>query len=85
MEKLTDLVERLQVRIGMIAAPEGVAQEVADVMVAGGIEVIWNFALCKLKAPADVLVKNEDFAAELATLSHHISRRKISPCGGSER
>jgi NADH/NAD ratio-sensing transcriptional regulator Rex len=54
-------------------------------MVAGGIEVIWNFASCKLKAPADVLVKNEDLAAELATLSHHISRRKISPCGGSER
>jgi redox-sensing transcriptional repressor len=85
VEKLTDLVERLQVRIGIIAAPESVAQEVADAMVAGGIEVIWNFASCKLKAPAEVLVKNEDLAAELATLSHHISRRKISPCGGSER
>jgi len=85
VEKLTDLVERLQVRIGIIAAPESVAQEVADAMVAGGIEVIWNFASCKLKAPAEVLVKNEDLAAELATLSHHISRRKVSPCGGSER
>jgi redox-sensing transcriptional repressor len=85
VEKLTDLVDRLQVRIGIIAAPESVAQEVADAMVAGGIEVIWNFASCKLKAPAEVLVKNEDLAAELATLSHHISRRKISPCGGSER
>ena len=85
VEKLSDLVERLQVRIGIIAAPESVAQEVADALVAGGIEVIWNFASCKLKAPADVLVKNEDLAAELATLSHHISRRKISPCGGSER
>ena len=37
VEKLTDLVERLQVRIGIITAPEAVAQEVADAMVAGGI------------------------------------------------
>jgi redox-sensing transcriptional repressor len=77
VEKLTELVRRLQVRIGIITAPEGVAQAVADAMVAGGIQVIWNFASCKLKVPADVLVKNEDLAAELATLSHHISQRRI--------
>jgi redox-sensing transcriptional repressor len=77
VEKLTDLVSRLQVRIGIIAVPEIVAQEVADALVAGGIQVIWNFASCTLKVPADVLVKNEDLAAELATLSHHISQRKI--------
>jgi redox-sensing transcriptional repressor len=81
VEKLTGLVSRLQVRIGIITAPEGVAQGVADALVAGGIQVIWNFAPCKLRVPADVLVKNEDLAAELATLSHHISRRKISPAG----
>ncbi len=88
VEKLTDLVSRLHVRIGIIAAPESVAQEVADAMVAGGIQVIWNFASCKLKVPADVLVKNEDLAAELATLSHHISQRKIrqeSPAGDASR
>jgi redox-sensing transcriptional repressor len=79
VEKLADLVSRLQVRIGIITAPESVAQGVADALVAGGIQVIWNFAPCKLRVPADVLVKNEDLAAELATLSHHISRRKISP------
>ena len=75
--KLTDLVRRLQVRMGIITAPERVAQEIADAMVAGGIQVIWNFAPCKLKAPDDVWVKNQDLAAELATLSHHISQRRI--------
>ncbi len=77
VEKLTDLVSRLQVRIGIITAPESVAQGIADALVAGGIQVIWNFASCKLKAPDDVLVKNQDLAAELATLSHHISQRRI--------
>jgi len=75
--KLTDLVSRLQVQIGIIAVPEQAAQEVAERLVAGGVRAIWNFAPCKLALPADVLVKNEDLAAELATLSHHISRRKI--------
>ena len=75
--KLTDLVSRLQVQIGIIAVPEQAAQEVAERRVAGGVRAIWNFAPCKLALPADVLVKNEDLAAELATLSHHISRRKI--------
>jgi len=75
--KLTDLVSRLQVQIGIIAVPEQAAQDVAERLVAGGVRAIWNFAPCKLALPADVLVKNEDLAAELATLSHHISRRKI--------
>ena len=85
VEKLTDLVGRLQVRIGIITAPESVAQGIADAMVAGGIQVIWNFASCKLKLPADVLVKNQDLAAELATLSHHISQRKIRQASMQDR
>ncbi len=75
--KLTDLVSRLQVQIGIIAVPEQAAQDVAERLVAGGVRAIWNFAPCKLALPADVLVKNEDLAAELATLSHHISRRRL--------
>ena len=59
------------------AVPEAAAQGVADALVAGGVQVIWNFASCKLNVPADVLVKNEDLAAELATLSHHITQRKL--------
>lgn len=76
-EKLTDLVRRLQIRIGIITVPEAAAQSVADALIAGGVQVIWNFASCRLSVPADVLVKNEDLAAELATLSHHITRRKL--------
>ncbi len=75
--KLADLVRRLQVRIGIVTVPESAAQAVADALIAGGVQVIWNFASCKLSVPADVLVKNEDLAAELATLSHHITRRKL--------
>jgi redox-sensing transcriptional repressor len=78
VEKLTDLVGRLQVRIGIIAVPESAAQWVADALIAGGVQVIWNFASCQLCVPADVYVKNEDLGAELAELSHYITRRKLA-------
>ncbi|MGE5602034.1 MAG: redox-sensing transcriptional repressor Rex [Nitrososphaerales archaeon] len=77
-EKLTELVSRLQIRIGIVTAPEAAAQAVADALIAGGVQVIWNFASCKLNVSPDVLVKNEDLAAELATLSHHITQRKLA-------
>jgi redox-sensing transcriptional repressor len=77
VDKLTDLVERLQVRIGIIAVPESAAQPVANALIAGGVQVIWNFSSRQLAVPQDVFVKNEDLAAELAELSHHITRRKL--------
>jgi redox-sensing transcriptional repressor len=75
LEKLTDLSRRLHIRIGIITVPAESAQTVADAMVEGGIEAIWNFAPYRLKVPEKVLVQNEDLAAELATLSHHITRQ----------
>lgn len=84
IDKVTDLVRRLQVRIGIITVPEVAAQAVADALIAGGVQVIWNFAPCKLTLPPGILVKNEDLAAELATLSHLITQRKVGAAAGSE-
>lgn len=77
-EKLADLSQRLHIRIGIIAVPAESAQDVADQMLQGGIQVIWNFAPCRLQVPETVIVKNEDLAAELATLSHLITQQKLS-------
>jgi redox-sensing transcriptional repressor len=81
IEKLPDLARRLNVQMGIIAATASCAQEIADAMVAGGIRAIWNFAPVKLTVPDGVLVKNEDLAAELATLSHHIAQQKTRLIG----
>lgn len=77
VEKMGDLVRRTSVRIGIITTPEAVAQEVAEAMVEAGIKAIWNFAPRSLEVPGDVFVKNEDLAAELAVLSHHVNRLRI--------
>jgi redox-sensing transcriptional repressor len=79
VDRLTNLVKRLGIRIGIIATPAGVAQAVAEDMVAGDIKAIWNFAPVRLDLPEDVFVKQEDLAASLAVLSHHIQQLKVAP------
>jgi redox-sensing transcriptional repressor len=76
IDRLSDLVRRLHIQMGIITVPEEEAQRVADAMVDGGISVIWSFAPCHLEVPEYVLLKCEDLAAELATLSHQISARR---------
>lgn len=75
VERLEELVRRLQVRIGIICVPAAFAQEVADAMVAGGIRGIWNFANVSLKVPEEVVVQREVIAGGLAVLSVKMNRR----------
>jgi len=71
-DKLTEVVRRLNVRIGILTVPQEVAQPVADAMIAGGIRGIWNFTTVQLVVPAEVIIKREDLAASLAVLSHRL-------------
>lgn len=73
IEKLEELCKRLKIRIGIITVPAKFAQEVCNRMVESGILAIWNFAPTLLKAPAHILVKNENMATSLAVLSKHLS------------
>ncbi len=75
VDRLAELVRRLQVRIGIICVPAAFAQEVADAMVEGGIRAIWNFANVSLKVPDEVVVQREVIAGGLAVLSVKMNRR----------
>ncbi len=70
--KLKDFCLKRNIQIGIITVPSGAAQGVAEKMVDGGIQAIWNFALVKLLVPSGVLVQNEDLASSLAMLSQHL-------------
>jgi len=70
--KLTDLVKRMSVRLGIITVPKDNAQEVCDLMVSSGIKAIWNFAPSHLIVPKNVVLMNEDLAASLAILSNKL-------------
>jgi len=52
--------------------PDECAQAVADAMIEGGIQGIWNFTPVRLKVPEHVIVKREDLAASLAVLFYRL-------------
>lgn len=72
LEKLPNLAQRMHVLIGILTVPAPAAQAVADLMVAGGIRAIWNFAPIRLRAPEHVIVHNEDLYCSLAALSQKL-------------
>lgn len=69
INNLYPFVQRTGASIGIIAVPASSAQQVCDQMVAAGIRGILNFAPAHLRAPADVMVRHEDFAVSLALLA----------------
>jgi redox-sensing transcriptional repressor len=72
--KLVDLTQRMHILIGIITVPAAQAQTVADLMVAGGMRAIWNFAPVRLRVPEHIIVHNEDLYCSLASLSNKLSK-----------
>ena len=83
-DKLADLAPRMSIHLGIITTPSNVAQSVADEMVKGGIQAIWNFAPVKLKVPEHIIVHNEDLYNSLASLSWKLARRFRVPIQDKE-
>lgn len=61
--------------IGIITVPEFVAQEIADLLVKGGVKGIWNFAPVSLKVPDDVCVEHVHIGESLMVLSFKIKQK----------
>jgi redox-sensing transcriptional repressor len=74
-DDLAELAEADRPSIGVIATPAGVAQEVADALVAIGVTSILNFAPRVLTVPSEVLLRYVDLSIELQVMSFYQSRR----------
>ena len=72
MTKLEQYCRSHKILMGIITVPSDGAQEVADLLIAGGIKAIWNFAPTHLDVPDNILVQNENMATSLAVLSVHL-------------
>ncbi|ENZ00654.1 redox-sensing transcriptional repressor rex [Clostridium thermobutyricum] len=71
IEDIDDLDKFLannKIDIGVVCVPRINAQKVCDVLVAGGIKAIWNFAPVDLVVPDDVIVENVHLSESLLTL-----------------
>jgi len=82
LDALSDTVRRKQVRLGMIVVPADRAQEVADQLVAAGVEGIVNFAPVTLVLPPHVQNVGVDLAIELEQLSFAVTTKLAKAADG---
>ncbi len=71
-EQLTETIRREGIKIGIIAVAAPLAQEVADRMVAGGVEAILNYAPVILKVPPHVTVREIDPVSALQSMTYYL-------------
>ena len=69
MERLKEIAERENVRLGILTVPGDAAQQACDAMVEAGITAILSFAPAYVRVPEGVTLRCEDLAASLASLS----------------
>lgn len=78
IDKLENLVPRLNVHIAILTVPIGVAQTITDELVRCGIKGIWNFVPTHLDVADDVVVENVNLASSLAVLSHKLRDNEVN-------
>lgn len=63
--ELTDVLNDSGVEVGVLAVPGAAAQQVADDLVAGGVQIIFNYSDALLSVPSDVTVHTSSPAVDL--------------------
>jgi len=85
MDALAECVRRQEIEIGIIAVPPESAQEVADRLVAAGVQGILNFAPRRVRVPDRVPAIGVDFRAALERLVLEVSQRDEGPVPARRR
>ncbi|MBQ8391596.1 MAG: redox-sensing transcriptional repressor Rex [Clostridia bacterium] len=78
LSQIKEICKKYDIKIGIITVPVDSAQRVCDMLVESGILAIWNFAPIHIKAPANILVQNENMASSLALLSNHLRQKMLN-------
>ena len=73
VDKLPELVKRMNIHIGIITSPAETAQDICDTLVKSGVLAIWNFAPVSLTVPSGIIVQSENMATSLAILSNRLN------------
>ncbi|HEX8525029.1 MAG TPA: redox-sensing transcriptional repressor Rex [Tepidisphaeraceae bacterium] len=78
LEELAGTIQKLNIRLGIIAVPADSAQMVADQLVAAGIRGLLNFAPTSISVPPEVALNAVDLAVQLEQLSFQVSLSYIN-------
>jgi redox-sensing transcriptional repressor len=76
MDQLTGYLARSGIPVAILTTSADAAQGAADLLVAGGISVIWNFTSTRLAVPPGVLARNERLETALAQIAHTLRSKR---------
>ena len=76
IDRFVELQKQTGVNIGILTVPVDKAQEVSEVMVAGGIKAIWNFTPYRIVVPDNIVVQNTSIYAHLAVMFNRLNALK---------
>lgn len=62
----------ISAEIGILTVPPGIAQEVSNYMISGGIKGIWNFTPFRIRVPDGVVLQNTSLYAHLAVMFNRL-------------
>jgi redox-sensing transcriptional repressor len=71
-DSMVDKLRRYNVKVGMIAVPGSVAQEVADCLIEGGVKAILNYAPINISVPQDVRLQYIDPVIHLQRMTYYM-------------
>jgi len=77
-DRLPSFARASHIHLGVITTPAASAQATAELMVAGGVRAIWNFAPVHLRVPDFMVVRNEDLYESIASLSFKLEKRMMA-------
>jgi redox-sensing transcriptional repressor len=77
LERLPEVVEEHNVKIGIIAVPLSAVQDTADQLVACGIRSLLTFGPVVVDVPEEVVVRNVDLAVKLEILTFNLVFKEI--------
>ena len=73
-ERIAEIVAARGIRIGIVAVPAPAAQRTADMLVAGNVSAILNYAPVVLQVPDNVCVRDIDPIAQLQSMTYYLDK-----------
>lgn len=74
VKNIKKIIKNKKIKIGIIATPVSVAQDIADELIDSGVRSVINFAPLKLQVPPEVNLRNVDLGMEMEGLSFYLAQ-----------
>lgn len=73
-DRFVELNKEMKADIGVLTVPSGVAQQVSNYMITGGIKGVWNFTPFRIRVPEGIVLQNTSLYAHLAVMFNRLDQ-----------